>query len=235
MKILQLISSGGFYGAESVLINLSVELERLGHHCIVGAFENSANRNTEIADRASQVRLTVAPIPCNGQLDRGAAKRIRNIVEQESIDIVHSHGYKANFYALMARNRNGVPISATCHNWLGTAFSSRLYGSLDRYLLRFFDGIAAVSQPVADQLVEAGVRKEIKVIPNGVTSFVGLENAANLRSEFGEPGKVIVGSVGRLSSEKGTTFFVEAAAEICQELSNVNFVQVGDGPSREEL
>ena len=47
MKILQLISSGGFYGAESVLVNLSTELERIGHHCVVGVFENSANRNTD--------------------------------------------------------------------------------------------------------------------------------------------------------------------------------------------
>ena len=38
MKILQLISSGGFYGAESVLLNLSLELQRTGHTCIVGVF-----------------------------------------------------------------------------------------------------------------------------------------------------------------------------------------------------
>jgi glycosyltransferase involved in cell wall biosynthesis len=234
MKILQLISSGGFYGAESVLLNLSVELERLGHQCVAGIFENSANRNTEVGERAKQLGLKVIPVPCRGQMDWAAVGQVRNIVEQEGIEIMHAHGYKADFYALLARRKTGVPVSATCHNWLGRSFSTRLYGSLDRYLLRFFDGIAAVSKSVADQLIEAGVRKEVRVIPNGVTSgFV--ENPPNRRDEFGQAGQIVVGSVGRLSSEKGTSFFVEAAARLCREFTNVSFVQVGDGPSREAL
>jgi glycosyltransferase involved in cell wall biosynthesis len=234
MRILQLISSGGFYGAESVLVNLSVELTRSGHHCTVGVFENSANKNTEVGDRAQQLGLEVVAIPCRGQVDPNLVERIQNIVEHENIDIIHSHGYKANFYALLTRRKTGVPISATCHNWLGRTLSTRIYGALDRYLLRFFDGIAAVSTSVADQLVEAGVRNEIRVIPNGVTSELN-ENLQDLRSEFGQRGQIIVGSVGRLSSEKGTNYFVEAAAKICRDLSNVTFVQVGDGPSRGDL
>jgi glycosyltransferase involved in cell wall biosynthesis len=234
MKILQLISSGGFYGAESVLVNLSVELERLSHQCVVAVFENSANKNTEVGERAKQFGLKVILVPCRGQMDWTAAGRVRNIVEQEGIEITHAHGYKADFYALLARRGTGVPVSATCHNWLGTSFSTRLYGWLDRYLLRFFDGIAAVSKSVADQLTEAGVRQEVRVIPNGVASgFV--ENLPDSGNAFGQAGQIVVGSVGRLSSEKGTIFFVEAAAKLCREFANVSFVHVGDGPSREVL
>src|SRR5271165_1851096 len=99
MKILQLISSGGFYGAENVLVNLSVELQRIGHSCIVGVFENSKNRNTEVGDRAELVGLTVHRIPCRSRFDWGTVREIRKMIEGDGVDLVHAHGYKADFYA----------------------------------------------------------------------------------------------------------------------------------------
>lgn len=234
MKILQLISSGGFYGAESVLVNLSVELQRIGHRCLIGIFENSKTRNTEVGERAEALGLRVLRIPCRGQMDWAALRRIRGVIEQEGIELVHAHGYKADFYALLARRGTGVPVAATCHNWLGRTLATRAYGALDRYLLRFFDGIAAVSSSVADQLFEAGVRREIRLIPNGVAP-VPSENPSDLPNEFRQADRIVVGSVGRLSAEKGTAFLIEAAAKICSELPNVQFVQVGDGPLRSQL
>src|SRR5580700_12078966 len=145
MKILQLISSGGFYGAESVLLNLSVELQRSGHTCIVGVFENSRNANTEVGARAEIAGLAVRRIPCRSRLDWQTVREIQKIIEEDGIDLVHAHGYKADFYALLAARLAEVPVTATCHNWLGESRSMRSYARLDRYLLRFFDGVAAVS------------------------------------------------------------------------------------------
>jgi glycosyltransferase involved in cell wall biosynthesis len=234
MKILQLISSGGFYGAESVLLNLSVELQHIGHRCTVGVFENSANRNTEVADRSAARGLRVVRVPCRGQMDWGAVREVRRIIEEEDVDLVHAHGYKADFYALLARRRTTVPAIATCHNWPGRSLSMRAYGWLDRYLLRFFDGVAAVSSSVADQLVKAGVRQEVRLISNGVT-FASTESRFDVSGEFRQADRIVVGTVGRLSAEKGTTFLIEAAGKICGEFPNVLFVQVGDGPLRNNL
>jgi glycosyltransferase involved in cell wall biosynthesis len=234
MKILQLISSGGFYGAESVLVNLSTELERIGHHSVVGVFENSANRNTEVADRAAARGLRVVRIACRGQMDWGAVRQVRRAVEAEGIDLVHTHGYKADFYALLSRRRTAIPMLATCHNWPGRSWLMRAYGRLDRYLLRYFDGVAAVSKSVADQLVKAGVRKDLRLIPNGV-ALVPVEGVPDRVGEFRRPDRVIVGSVGRLSPEKGIAFLIEAAGKVCVEFANVLFVHVGDGPLRKNL
>jgi len=101
MKILQLISSGGFYGAESVLLNLSVELQRTGHGCIVGVFQNSRNTNTEVGDRAEIAGLAVRRIPCRARFDWQTIRKIWAIIEGDGIDLAHAHGYKANFYALL--------------------------------------------------------------------------------------------------------------------------------------
>ena len=56
MKILQLISSAGHYGAENMLLNLAKSLERLGCTCVLGVFENLHRPNTEIAEHRSEER-----------------------------------------------------------------------------------------------------------------------------------------------------------------------------------
>jgi glycosyltransferase involved in cell wall biosynthesis len=51
----------------------------------------------------------------------------------------------------------------------------------------------------------------------------------------GEEGGFVVGTVSRLSPEKGVEFFVEATNEIAKVMPNARFWIVGDGPLRGEL
>ena len=234
MKILQLISSGGFYGAESVLVNLSVELQHAGHRCIVGVFENSGNTNTEVGDRAELLGLAVCRVPCRSRIDWRTVRQVRKIIEGDEVDLVHAHGYKADFYALLATRVAASPVTATCHNWLGESGAMRAYARLDRYLLRFFDGVAAVSGPVAEQLRQAGVRRRVQVIPNGVP-VPSSDSRSTLADHIRMGDRIVVGTVGRLSSEKGASFLIEAAAKICPDFPRAFFVLVGDGPMRSAL
>ena len=234
MKILQLISSGGFYGAESVLLNLSVELQRTGHSCVVGVFQNASNANTEVGDHAEIAGLAVQRIPCRSRFDWRTVRRIRAIIERDGIDLVHAHGYKANFYALLAGRVAEVPVTATCHNWLGKSRSMRAYARLDRYLLRFFDGVAAVSRSVAEQLGHVGTRQRVRVIPNGVPA-PGPGIGSGLADQIRMGDRIVVGTVARLSAEKGTSVLIEAAAKICPDFPQALFVVVGDGPLRSSL
>jgi glycosyltransferase involved in cell wall biosynthesis len=234
MKILQLISSGGFYGAESVLLNLSVELQRTDNTCIVGVFRNARNPNTEVGDRAKMAGLEVRRITCRSRFDWQTVRKIWAISEREGIDLVHSHGYKANFYALLAARLAKVPVIATCHNWLGESRSMRAYARLDRYLLRFFDGVAVVSKSVGEQLGHAGTRQRVRVIPNGVPTH-GPEIGSELADQIRTADRIVVGTVGRLSAEKGVSVLIEAASKICPDFPQAFFVVVGDGPLRSSL
>src|SRR5207253_8279527 len=67
MKILQLISSAGHYGAENMLLNLAKSLERLGCTCVLGVFENLHRPSTEIAEHAQQLGLQTVAIRCQGR------------------------------------------------------------------------------------------------------------------------------------------------------------------------
>jgi glycosyltransferase involved in cell wall biosynthesis len=127
-----------------------------------------------------------------------------------------------------------VPLVSTCHTWYDTDRMVRLYGALDRFVLRRYARVVAVSDEVKRRLLKAGVREErIRIVRNGIDlrQFEGAE--ATLRAEFGDA--VVVGLVGRLAWEKGVDVFLRAAAKVLVEFPEVRFVVAGDGPDREKL
>lgn len=236
MRLLQLISSSGLYGAETMLINLAASLERAGHRSIVGVFHNSHSPNIEIADEARSHGLSVEMIPCRGQVDGQAVRAIRQCIAAQDIDLVHTHGYKADVYGWLAARRLGKPLVATCHNWPHLTPLSRFYAVLDRLVLRQFHSVAAVSDAVADVLRRSGVRPDrIVRIDNGADLCKFAAASPTLSREISKPAKAIVGAVGRLSPEKGFDHLLRAAQRVLTFFPETLFVLVGEGYQRERL
>src|ERR1700692_1064101 len=98
MKILQLISSGGYYGAEAVVVNLSKPLQAFGSSCIIGVFDNAHNSNLEVAEVAGREGLSVERISCRGRADWNTVRSIQELAKRERIEVIHAHGYKAQIY-----------------------------------------------------------------------------------------------------------------------------------------
>ncbi len=91
-----------------------------------------------------------------------------------------------------------------------------------------FDRHVAVSWKTKLDLLEAGLRKPMAVIPNGVdVERISSVPPAGLESD--------VIFVGRLIPEKGADLLLGALAEVKKEIPDVRAVVVGDGPEREKL
>jgi glycosyltransferase involved in cell wall biosynthesis len=235
MRILQLISSGGFYGAESVLLNLSTELKRCGHECQLGVFENAHNPNAEMARRAQESGLDTTVIPCIGRVDWGAVRAIRALAQGGLVDLIHTHGYKADLYAYMAMRRSDVPLVATCHSWPGKDRSMRFYGWMDRFMLRYFDCVAAVSESTKAKLLAAGhASNRVTKISNGVP-IGDVRDRAGASQGDTVGNRLRIGTVGRLSREKGHTVLLKAAKKLSSEHPKALFLFAGDGPERQVL
>jgi glycosyltransferase involved in cell wall biosynthesis len=236
MRILQLIGSQGIYGAENVLLNLSVELQRQGHSCVVGVFRDSRYPNIEVARRAEELGLATALIPCRGQADWGAVRAIRALVKESATDLIHTHGYKPDLYVYAAQLENmAAALVATCHNWPGRSVAMRTYAVLDRLGLRRFDRVAAVSEVVAEKLRKSGIKQNrIAFIANGVP-IPERKAQPSLALEINKGKRVLIGTVARLSAEKGLNIFLEAAKQLTAEFPEALFVIVGEGPERAVL
>jgi len=235
MKTLQLISSGGPYGAEAVVRNLAVCLKGLGCDSRVGVFLNSRHPHLELAESLAREGVKVQVFPCRGRFDFTTLRSIRTYVRNERIDVCHTHGYKADLFGLAATAGLRTGVVSTRHmsvddHELGPAL--RFYCIADKLAARYFTKVVAVSQPIERTLRRWGVpRSRLTLIPNG-TDLAAFRNAApKPRSRTGRT----IGFVGRLSREKGIFELLEAVRRIAGAFPDVKLMLAGEGIARQAV
>jgi glycosyltransferase involved in cell wall biosynthesis len=163
-------------------------------------------------------------------------QRIRDLVTRVQPDVVHAHGYKADIYVYLALRRLSVPLVSTCHTWYDNDPVVTLYGAADRLILRKYTNVVAVSEEVRQRLLKAGVLdQKIRLIRNGIDVTSYEEATPCLPSELNSPDSLIVGLVGRLSTEKGVDLFLRAAAIVLRKFPTAKFTVVGEGPDSASL
>jgi glycosyltransferase involved in cell wall biosynthesis len=234
VKVLQLISSGGYYGAENMLLNLCASQEKAGCQNSLLLFYNVHTPNVEFYERARRHGISVRMVHCKGRADWRAVRQIEEYIREDAVDVVHTHGYKADLYGFLAAWRSNKPIVATCHNWVGGTAALGIYNHLDRLALKRFDALAAVSDEVAQRLLESGVPAEkIKTIANGI-DVQAFEHGQPLPALSVTGGKV-VGTVARLDLQKGFEYLLRAVRELCNSFYGLKVVIVGEGPDRKAI
>lgn len=233
MNVLQLISSSGYYGAENMLIALTGGLGRLGCRGAVGVFRDARFEHLEIAERARERGIPIEIVPCNGRWDLHAVERIRKILDDREVDVLHTHGYKADVMGCAAAWSRRTALVATCHNWPDRSLKMLGYAWLDRRSLRKFDAVAAASEPVAEILKQSGIRG-VQVVSNGVDTVFFNYAKPTIRQMIPSGCEQVVGFVGRMVPEKGGTYFLRCAKKVLDVRPQTAFVFVGEGPSRPE-
>ncbi|MFH0926946.1 MAG: glycosyltransferase family 4 protein [bacterium] len=242
-NILHLRSSNGIFGAENVILNLLTykKNDEFQHH--LGVLENRNNTHNYLIDKAQNKKIIVVQIDCKGRLDIKTISILRDYITRNNIQLIHCHDYKSNFYGLITARLKRIKIITTCHNWASNTKRMKIYKAIDKFLLRYFNEVIAVSDSVADELQRGGILKEkITTIYNGVNIERFSDNGfqkfytSRLKRELNiGPDNKIIGTVGRLTSEKGHAYLIKAAKEVIQTDPNVRFLIVGDGPLMNSL
>jgi glycosyltransferase involved in cell wall biosynthesis len=236
VRVLQLISSSGYYGAENMLLNLIGNDEATPSQNFLAVFYNRPRPNTELYDRAKRTGVRAELIHCQGRIDWRAVRDIRRLVRENNIDVIHTHGYKADLYGYTAARREGKPVVATCHNWLAGGAMLATYNFLDRIALRRFDAVGAVSQTIAEKLLSLGLRRErITVIPNGIDV-----HAFDVARSPGTPAaearkEQVIGVIARLDLQKGFVYLLNAVATLRNSFPALRLLIVGEGPDRARI
>ena len=235
MKILQLISSSGPYGAESMVVALTRELHALGCDCRLMLIENRHRRDPQVSALAARHGVQPEALPCRGRWDGQAIRRLRSYLREEGIEVLHAHGYKARLFAWRAARGLPVRLATTCHGFVHDTLALKLYDWMDRWTLRRFPRVAAVSDDMSRQLRGYGVPSAaLSIIANGVDLDRFRDAPPTLRAELSPPGPLL-GAVGRLSAEKGLDGLLRAAAALAAHFPELRLALVGDGPLRGEL
>ncbi|MDP3979775.1 MAG: glycosyltransferase [Chlamydiota bacterium] len=154
--------------------------------------------------------------------------RVLQLIKKYDIHIVHSHDSKANFYAIFLKIfKPKLRLLSTMHGWTNRSLKSRFYSRVDKFLLRKFAAVIAVSK-----------RNEEIVRKFGVRNAVLIRNAIDLsqwplhlkeRSNNSEK-KFYVGFVGRINVEKDPYLFVQVAKKLHTIDHHFMFIVAGQGP-----
>jgi len=233
MRVLQLISSGGYYGAENMLLNLVSHDARAIADNVLAVFDNRHQQNLDLYHRALKKGVNAELISCQGRADRRAVREIRRLVRARGIDVMHTHGYKADIYGFVAARSEGTPLVATCHNWLAGGAALATYNFLDRMALKQFDTVCAVSPPIAEKLLSLGLRRErVTVIPNGIDVHA-FDPGSRAGGEAAQAdAKQVLGIVARLDLQKGFDYLLRAVASLRGVFPALRLLIVGEGPDR---
>jgi glycosyltransferase involved in cell wall biosynthesis len=237
-RVLHLISSAGFLGAENVALELAVQSRAAGLHVSIAVLVAGRNPNTELAEAARSREIPVTVHPCAGRLDAQVINIIRQEIDGGRIDVLHSHNYKSNFYAWRALRGTRCAWVITNHG-RRSGFRLLLYNLADAYVARHADRVVAVSDRIARKLRFAGVRRDsIRVIDNGIDTkrFMGNGAPSGLRASLGIPCDAqVVGTIGSLTREKGHTCLIRAVPRVLERFPSAYFLVIGDGPERDIL
>jgi glycosyltransferase involved in cell wall biosynthesis len=159
--------------------------------------------------------------------------RLRRVVRERQIQLVHSHDYKADLLAwLLGRLEPVVPV-ATAHGWPVRTWRERfLYYPADRRLLASFPLVFAVAPDIRDRLLAANAPpSSVELLPNAidVDAFRPDPGArANVRRAWGiGPDELVIGSLGRLDPEKRPDLLVEAFAAVAAARPEARLVVAG--------
>lgn len=240
VRILQLISSGGFYGAENVVVQLGLELSvNPNYEMVFGLIENHSAPHREFFDVCQKCGLHSIIFSSQHKIDLLTISSIKNYVKNNHVNLVHSHGYKANMYARLSTIGLPVFLVATCHNWIGNNLKEVLYKFIDQFFLYFFNHIAVVSSSVQKKMLNIDrLHRKTTVVNNGV--MVDQKNKNSLKTVIRNclninMKSIIIGIVGRISIEKGHEHLLKVFLRISQKNSNIVLLVVGDGYLREQL
>jgi glycosyltransferase involved in cell wall biosynthesis len=166
---------------------------------------------------------------------------LRRLVRDRRIDIVHAHDYKTDLLALLLTMAEGAAALATAHAWTGHApRERRIYYPVDRWILRRFQRVIAVSDEIRDALIASGSRPErVVTVLNGIdpARFArtpgagrGVSAELNLNDDT-----IAIGSVGRLEPQKRYDILIRAFVRVRETLPQARLVIVGDGSQRAAL
>lgn len=236
LRVLQIVGNSVIGGAENHVLALVRALDP-ARYAVTVVCPRPGPLVTALKSAGVRVLLIdmVKPAPDDEYLPHlPALWELFGLMQRWRPHIVHSHLYPAHLHASLAGRLADVPALVTTAHTLIVRPGDRWLAGLTR------NRIIAVSEAVKAGLVGVGVSpRDVRVITNGIEAryFADeTETARKLRLQLGiDPDAPVIGTVARLSPEKGHRELLHIARQVLARRPHARFLVVGTGPLAEEL
>lgn len=202
-KVLHVVRSFDVSGRSKLVHDLCMNCKRDGIASLIVCF--SADYFYKQND------VDVICLPVSG-FDRAVVGRMRQVIKDNKITVVHSHGRGALFYSVLACYfMTKVKLIHTVHRADGDKVSK--YWFMRKCLSSRVDIITAVSNAAAEKFSEVNnyPLRKISVVYNGIdiSRFRNDDVPRNKNDEF------VIGTVANLSADKDIDTLLQAFVAIC--------------------
>ncbi|WP_430790332.1 glycosyltransferase family 4 protein [Virgibacillus flavescens] len=234
MKILHLNAGNETGGGMHHILSLLNKLNR--EEFILGVLEEG-----EMLHRARNLGIETVHFASQRKVSIPLIKNIVTYIKQEGIQVIHTHGPRANVYAKFLKKLVDFKWIVTVHSDPFYDFREKgIYGDflgrLHTNAIKCADRVIAISSPFQQMLEENGVEsRKINTVLNGI-DFEKKMIGKYLRADLGySENDFLFLMVARLEKVKQHSLALRSFSEVLLTNPNCRLLLVGNGTLRKDL
>lgn len=236
IRVLQCIRQGQVGGGESHLLSLTANLNKDLFDPVVLSFTDGPMIGL-LKDQGIETRILHTEKPFNFFI----WGKVKKLVADERIDIIHAHGTRANSNVFWAARSLQIPLIYTIHGWSFHNDQNRFVKQLRIWGEKFLVSRTDVNISVSESNRQTG-RKYIRsfsseVVNNGIdrTKFNPANAFTDIRKELDiEKDDVLLLFIARFTGHKQPLALIRAMAAVIKELPGIKLLMVGEGDEKKK-
>lgn len=217
MKILHILNSNKFSGAENVAITIINNMKSDNEITYVSP-------EGQIREHLQENNIDYEPV------QKVCIKEIKRVIKKCKPDIIHAHDFTASIISAIASNRK---IKVISHIHINNPWMKKVNLKTIIYLLSTikYKKILLVSKSIIDEYIfKKFINKKVEVIGN----IVDTNRVKKMSEEIDIQEDYDIIFIGRLSEPKQPIKFIELINKLKISNKNIKAVMLGDGPLRTE-
>ena len=236
IRVLECIRQGQIGGGESHLLSLVENLDRSQFEPIVLSFTDGP-----MIERLKAMSVDTHIIHTVKPFDFTKWQRVKKLLQEKKIELVHAHGTRAGSNVLWAARSLGIPVIYTVHGWSFHPDQKPLVRSIrilgEKYIASRTDlniSVSSSNQQTGKHFIPSF---QSVVINNGIDLQKFNPNAQykDIRKELNIPPDILlVVFIARFTSHKQPLALIEAFAQAQSANPKLHLLMVGDGDQKTE-
>jgi glycosyltransferase involved in cell wall biosynthesis len=228
------VVSGSGGGPDKTILNTPRFLSPWGYRTVCAYMHPPEDPGFErLRSRARACQAPLLSVADRGPWDWRVVPRMLEICRRERVTIWHGHDYKSNALGLLLARFWPMRLVTTVHGWVQDTVRTPLYYGIDRLCLRFYERVLCVSDDLYRLCRGSGVPAgRCELVENGIdlAQYTRRRSPAEAKARLGlDPGRLLIGAAGRLSSEKGFDLLIRAVDRLLRGGRDVRLVICGEG------
>lgn len=232
-KIALLIGYLNIGGAEKLVLDLAINLKKNNRDVIIITIKGLGDLEEEVLKN----NIPIYNLNSKSKFSFFTIKKLVDIINENNIDILHSHSFNAHVYSVIASKICNTRHIHTEHNVVDNKLKYQIF--LDKILLRYTDKIVACSKFVYINLEKYYSNNKLVFVNNGIDTerfkFDSKARNATRKALKIDDDELVMITVAMLRPQKNHVEFLKVASEIFEKNRKIKWIIVGDGPCKEEI